>query len=135
MKKVLAFSVSIMVLAVGGCRAWSQNEPVRISQSDHVGINLGGSGADRSADISVGLANRKVASVPVTVPQGDGGASQIVATANGKSDQQDAISVLGQWAPDVENEALGSFFSLGEAAKALAKGYNSKLRSEALEEF
>lgn len=123
----------LVTVALGGCQSMP-NPPLVFGQAQTLGVTIAGSPATQGGEFTVGYRDSNFAVVPVTVTQGDGGVTQLNATAG--AGFNDALSTLGQFeaSTGVGNLAagvgLGKFFATGLAAKVLADGFRGHLSGE-----
>lgn len=115
----------IAALPLAACTTADQPMPLVYARTQTVGISVAGSVPDQGANVTIGFADRNLAVVPTTSPNGD----PIRATAtNGFND---ALSVLGQFEATAEgtgvSAGLGTFFSTGMASSHLAAGFSCKM--------
>ncbi len=99
--------------------------PLVFLKTDVLGIDIGGSVAEKGAQFALGYAGRNVALIPVAI-ESAGGRMESVLTSHKDGRTQDAYSVLGQFKANSSTTrlrlGLDRYFATGIAAQNLAVG-------------
>lgn len=99
--------------------------PLVFLKTDVLGIDIGGSVAEKGAQFALGYAARNVALIPVAI-ESAGGRMESVLTSHKDGRTQDAYSVLGQFKANSSTTklrlGLDRYFATGIAAQNLAVG-------------
>src|SRR5687768_9118905 len=115
-------------LPLAACTTSDQAMPLVFARTQTVGVSVAGSVPDQGAHITIGYADRNLAVVPTTTPNGE--RIKSVAT-EGDQPFEDAYSVLGQFELSTDAQqvsaGLGTFFSTGMASRTLAEGFRCKM--------
>jgi hypothetical protein len=106
--------------------------PLVFLKSDVLGIDIGGSVAEKGAQFALGYAGRNIALIPVVAEsQGRGVTSLLGSSGDEPNETQDAYSVLGQFKADTATTKLGygfeRYFATGVAARNLADGLQAQI--------
>lgn len=120
--------------ALAGCTTAQQGMPLIFARTQNVGVSVAASVPDQGAHLTIGFADRNIAIVPTTSPQGV--AIRGVTPESSGGQFQDALSVLGQFEVTAKGSSsveagLGTFFSTGIAARNLAEGFRDRLKGQA----
>lgn len=112
-----------------GCAKSKQSLPLIYVQTKNFGVSAGSGISEQGIDLVVGYKEKNAALVPVAIESTENGMAQVGSMSGESFD--DAFSVLGQFEANINGESqsvsLGSFFSTGAAAKALADGFSAKM--------
>jgi hypothetical protein len=132
MRKMIVMAAATTALTA--CTTDQQGMPLIFARTQNVGVSVAASVPDQGAHLTLGFADRNIAIVPTTSPQGE--AIRGVTPLSGGGQFQDALSVLGQFEVTAKGDSavqagLGTFFSTGIAARNLAEGFRDKLAGRA----
>ncbi|WP_139367779.1 hypothetical protein [Enterovibrio nigricans] len=118
------------IMTISACST-NENMPLIFSQTQSVGIGIGTNAVAQGVDFSLGYKDSNIAIIPITIKQSSNDSTLIKSTVG---NSQDAMSVLGQFDVNSNNEgagaALGKFFATGIAAQQLATGFKNSFSSE-----
>jgi hypothetical protein len=126
--KIKLLICCIAALPLAACTTADPAMPLIFARTQTVGVSVAGSVPDQGAHITIGYADRNLAVVPTTAPNGE--RIKSIAT-EGDQPFEDAYSVLGQFELSTNAQqvsaGLGTFFSTGMASRTLAEGFRCKM--------
>lgn len=116
--------IAIGCLPIAGCASTQDQPPLVFARTQTFGATLAGTVPDQGAHLTLGFSDRNLAVVPTTTRSGE-----IIRATTSKT--SDSLSVLGQFQATTDATAvkagLGTFFSTGQAARRLSKGFAAQM--------